>query len=484
MNHFNLFALASVTSEISLYVSGPVAINGLLTASKSIVVNTNQNNEECGTAASIDDLGIYIRYLTGTANTLVSGRVMYQSNQNTGKIYQLDASCPSQLYQEMYSKHAFADVATYTLTIADYLWQYVDTPTHQITDDGKIKKWFHSYDERFWVFGIGVCTGSTCEPTSNGLRSTGNMFLQTDWAGPSSPGYPTDRVLLFNVAVLSNTQFTATANNPSAGLDPCRAVFNIAPSNYNFERATTGNTMFKRAGNGLFGGTILSVWCKLERKWPIYKLIVLYFAATLVDASSQGQFAGQVVALAYDNAKTQARIGDFYDAGGECQDRMTCWVPTNMTAPRALYTSYASVTETTTVSTSSIFIVTSSRIVATTDATFTTTLTQFSILTKLEIPSVTITSTVTTTDTYEFVYEKNTTTTMHTPTTIGTSITVPATSLTTTTTTTIVPTSTTTETTSETSFTYTLTETTTTSTTHISTSVLNIHTVTTVSTMT
>lgn len=77
MNHVNLFALASVTSEISLYVSGPVTINGLLTASKSIVVNTNQNNDECGTTASIDDLGIYIRYFTGTANTLVSGRVMY-----------------------------------------------------------------------------------------------------------------------------------------------------------------------------------------------------------------------------------------------------------------------------------------------------------------------------------------------------------------------------------------------------------------------
>ncbi|KAL7315761.1 hypothetical protein PS15m_004940 [Mucor circinelloides] len=352
----------------------------------------------------------------------------------------------------MYNKHAFVDVATYTLTIADYLWQYIDTPTHQITDDGKIKKWFHSYDERVWVFGTGVCTGSTCEPTSNGLRSTGNMFLQTDWAGPSSPGYPTD-----HIAVLSNTQFIATANNPSAGLNPCSAVFNIVPSNNNFKRATTSNTMFKRAVNVLF--------------------------ATLVDASSQGQFAGQVVALAYDNAKTQARIDDFYDAGGECQDRMTCWVPTNMTVPPALYTSYASATETTTVSTNSVSTVTSSRIAATVDATFTTTSTQFSILTKLEIPSVSITSAVTTTDTYEFVYEKNTTVTIHISTTIGISITVPATSHTTTTTTTIVPTSTTTETISETSFTYTLTETTTTSTAHISTSISNTYTLTTVSNM-
>lgn len=199
MNHFNLFALASVTSEISLYVKGPLAINGLLTASKSIVVNTNQNNAHCGTKPAINDLGIYIRYLTGTADTMVSGRVMYQSNQNTGKLYQLDASCNSQTYQELYNNLPFSSIASYTLTIASYLWSYVDTPTHQITDDGKIRKWLHSYDERFWVFGIGICTGFICEPTTDGLRSTGNMFLQPNWSGPSSPGYPTDRMLLFNV---------------------------------------------------------------------------------------------------------------------------------------------------------------------------------------------------------------------------------------------------------------------------------------------
>ncbi|KAL9545421.1 hypothetical protein MBANPS3_007160 [Mucor bainieri] len=463
MNHFNLFALASVTSETSLYVRGPIAINGLLTASKSIVVNTNQNNAHCGTTPVVNDLGIYIRYFTGTANTMVSGRVMYQSNQNTGKVYQLDASCNSQTYQELYSNLQFSTIASYTLSIASYLWDYIDTPTHQITDDGKIKKWIHSYDERFWVFGIGICTGFTCEPTSDGLRSTGNIFSQPNWSGPSSPGYPTDRMLLFNVGVLSNTKFTATANNPSAGLDPCRAIFNIVPANYDFDRLTTGNTMFIRAGTGLFGGTILSVW---------------------LDASPLGQFAGQVVALAYDNTNSETRIGDFTDAGGDCQGRMTCWVPTNMTAPRALYTNYASTLETTIVSTRSVSTVLSSRVVATRDVTGTTTLTQFSTLTSFNIPSVTIKVPVTTTATLEFVYEKRITTTTHTPTTLGTSTTVPATSLTLTTTTTVVPTTTTTDTTTDTSFTYSLNETTTTSTTYVSTSVSNTYTLTTISTMT
>lgn len=199
MNHFNLVALASVTSTSSIFVRGPIAVNGVLTAPKSIVANINQNNAKCGTTPAVDDLGIYVRYFTGTADTVVSGRVEYQANQNTGRLYQLDPSCSSQTLQELYSNLPLSTIATYTLTIAAYLWDYVERPTHQITDDGNIKKWLHSYDERFWVFGIGICTGSTCEPSSDGLRSTGNLLLQPNWTGPKSPGYPTDRMLLFNV---------------------------------------------------------------------------------------------------------------------------------------------------------------------------------------------------------------------------------------------------------------------------------------------
>ncbi|OAC99637.1 hypothetical protein MUCCIDRAFT_84564 [Mucor lusitanicus CBS 277.49] len=154
---------------------------------------------KAGVCIDPDNYGSTFHDFVRTADTMVSGRVMYQSNQNTGKLYQLDASCNSQTYQELYNNLPFSSIASYTLTIASYLWSYVDTPTHQITDDGKIRKWLHSYDERFWVFGIGICTGFICEPTTDGLRSTGNMFLQPNWSGPSSPGYPTDRMLLFNV---------------------------------------------------------------------------------------------------------------------------------------------------------------------------------------------------------------------------------------------------------------------------------------------
>lgn len=140
MNRFTLFALASVTSTRSVIVRGPIAVNGLLTASKSIVANINQNYANCGRTLVVDDLGIYVRTFTGTADTLVSGRVMYQTNQNTGKLYRLVPTCNAQTFQEMYSNFPFSSIASYTLTIAAYLWGYVETPTHQMTDDGNIKK--------------------------------------------------------------------------------------------------------------------------------------------------------------------------------------------------------------------------------------------------------------------------------------------------------------------------------------------------------
>lgn len=227
-----------------------------------------------------------------------------------------------------------------------------------------------------------------------------------------------------------------------------------------------------------YGVKLVEKMLEIEKK---ANNVSFHLVATLVDASPKGQFAGQVVALAYDNAKSETRIGDFTDAGGDCQGRMTCWVPTNMTAPRALYTNYASTTETTTVSTKSVSTILSSRAIATKDATTTTTLTQFSTLTSFNIPSLTVRVPVTTTETLEFIYEKHSTIVTHSPTTFVTSITVSATSLTVTTTTTVVPTTTITDTTTETSFTYTLNETTTTSTTYISTSVSNTYTLTTIS---
>lgn len=76
-----------------------------------------------------------------------------------------------------------------------------------------------------------------------------------------------------------------------------------------------------------------------------------YLIATLLEAFSAGGFSGQVVALAYDNASTEATIGDFSDAGGTCQGRMKCWVPTEMTVAKREHTEYASTIETTTINT-------------------------------------------------------------------------------------------------------------------------------------
>ncbi|KAF1800153.1 hypothetical protein V8B55DRAFT_1393696 [Mucor lusitanicus] len=382
MNHFNMLILGDINVTTSLRTSGPLAVNGQLTVAKSIVINTNQNSVPCGGSAVADDLGLYVRNFAGAGDTMVSGRVMIQGNTNTGKIYQLEASCTTQPFKDLYSDMTFLSMMTSI------------------------------------------------------------------------------------IAVARNTEFRSLANNPTAGLDPCRAIFNIVPMDQMlFPDYTASKTVFKRAGTGLFGGTILSVW------------------STLADGSSQGQYAGQVVALTYDSGNIDSRVGDFSDAGGICQGDTKCWVPTNLTLPKVLGTTTVVKVETTTLRTKTTTSTSiSSRAIATSIITVTSTLTSFVTSTSYSIPQVTIAVPATTTATLEFVYEKHITATQREPTTLGTSITVPGTSLTTTTSTTVIPTTTTMDTTTDTYFTYRLNETTTTSTTYVSTSISNTYDLTTIST--
>ncbi|KAL9559686.1 hypothetical protein MBANPS3_000309 [Mucor bainieri] len=435
INHFNVLILGDINVTSSLRTSGPLAVNGQLTVAKSIVINTNQNSIPCGSSVVADDLGLYVRDFAGAGNTVVSGRVMIQSNTNTGTIYQMDASCTTQPFKDLYSGLTFLSMMASVRAITEYIWNFKFMPSHRLLADGTIEPHFPTFDQRFYSFTIGICSGTTCVHDDSVFWSDGNIITDPNWKGPGSASYPKNRMLIFNASQGLLTDFTASS------------------------------TVFKRMGTGMFGGTILSVW------------------SILADGSPLGQYSGQVVALKYDAGNIDSRIGDFSDVGGACQGDTRCWVPTNLTLPRPLGTTTIVKVETTTLrtkSTTSTRI--SSRAIATATITVTSTLTSFVTSTSYSVPQVTIAVPATTTATLVFIYEKNVTTTTREPTTLGTSITVPATSLTTTTSTTIVPTTTTTDTTTDTYFTYTLNETTATSTTDVSTSVSNTYDLTTVST--
>lgn len=125
---------------------------------------------------------------------------MIQGNTNTGKIYQLEASCTTQPFKDLYSDMTFLSMMTSIVAITEYIWHYSFMPSHLLLADGTIRPHFPTFDQRFYSFTFGICSGTTCVHDDSVFWSDGSILTDPNWKGPVS-SYPKNRMIIFNASI-------------------------------------------------------------------------------------------------------------------------------------------------------------------------------------------------------------------------------------------------------------------------------------------
>ncbi|KAI8079407.1 hypothetical protein BDF21DRAFT_363185, partial [Thamnidium elegans] len=373
MKHFNVISINSVYADNSLFIKGPLAAGADLTAPGSISINMRQRNTPCSNSTEITSMGIYTRTLAGLANILVSGQVITRTKTNTGKYFvQVDRNCKT--YSTFGS--LFSIIYPNTMAITHFLWGFAQTPSHQIKDDRTVIKNLHNFDERFWTFTVGLCGADACQATSEGLQSTGDMFISSEWKGPSAPGYPVDRVIIINVALNPGTVFNINALNPSIGLNGCRVVYNFAPADDGFNIYEEYATTIRRISSGTWTGMLIASYSTFSN-------------------SDTGSFTGQLVVYEFHGSGRTSIVGDFEDIDGTaCNLDWSCWPSTNASTAPASNTSYIYELETTVSNVKEISVIAeTSKSILTSTLTRTETTFSFIDVTSTEIVTVTDTQT-------------------------------------------------------------------------------------------
>ncbi|KAG2235274.1 hypothetical protein INT48_004741 [Thamnidium elegans] len=168
----------------------------------------------------------------------------------------------------------------------------------------------------YYVMKFQECSHTSCKVRDKAVDSVADsiLFGKTPWAGPVNSDYPNDGIIVFAFFVTGDT-LKITGGRPSIGLQPCRAIWYFAHVD------TLGNQLSE------------------EKPFTIHRSTSDYLGGSffapdgkIIDGTT-GVFAGQLFAYGYawEDINRPVDIMDFESIGDICDNKFTCYPPSNYT---------------------------------------------------------------------------------------------------------------------------------------------------------
>ncbi|CEP12572.1 hypothetical protein [Parasitella parasitica] len=290
-------------------ILGSLAVKGTFSA-PNYVVNAN-HGANCSDLNSFNSYALVVGGAVSTFNTQIHGSAFINGGGNIDEIKQLEAGCivSDSLGTGLFDFNAveMALIGT-SQDFANY------PPTAILLNDGTLTELRDNELDHYEVITFHTCTQAICSFHSD-LESQGDAMLlgSGNWNGVTKSTTDSTKTFVFNVPVMNGATIIVDTNNPSAGLNPCKVIYNFYPVNEYGEYLPYGEfTLLRKTGSQLGGFTLAP-------------------RGHIIDGST-GNFAGNIVGLSYlwENANSGVEIHDYKAAGGNCDQYHGC-IPVHVT---------------------------------------------------------------------------------------------------------------------------------------------------------
>ncbi|KAI8645361.1 hypothetical protein BD408DRAFT_480629 [Parasitella parasitica] len=286
-----------------------------------------QKLANCSSTDLVERLGLYAKSLASPASLRITGDIDVRTVPQFNTLVNENPKCKTLTSFDTKSLN-FDDIWPSAIEMSAFLASQI--PTHVLTNDGTVKEIYKTQDERFYIFQIGPCNANGCRADTDIISDASNILLGgSGWQGPNN-GYPTGRMIVFNVAVVSGQSISITTDRPSSSLSGCRVIYNFYPINTSTSKIdTTAEISITRLTNKRMEGLVMNLYGR-------------------INDGPRGNFAGQLVGKSYQWVNT-SQGADIMDYEDDCYGKFNCWIPTNFTDPYSdLYTTVSTETDTTT----------------------------------------------------------------------------------------------------------------------------------------
>ncbi|CEP16950.1 hypothetical protein [Parasitella parasitica] len=331
MNHFTGIFYNDFVTNRGHAIFGPLAVGGKATIPSYSVDTRRLAN--CSSTDLVKRLGLYAKSLSSPATLHISGDIDVGTTPRFNTLVNENPKCKT-LTSFDTKAFKFNEIWPSAIEMSTFLAS--QAPTHVLTSDGTVKLVHETQDQRFYIFQFGPCSSNGCRPGTDIISDASDILIGgSAWRGPNN-GYPTARMIVFNVGVVAGQTISITTDRPSSGLSGCRVIYNFYPINTSTSTIdTTAEISINRLTNNKMEGLVMNLYGS-------------------VNDGPHGNFAGQLVGKSYKwiNTSQGADIMNYED---DCYGKFGCWIPTNFTDPYSdLYTIVSTETDTTTLTVQTI----------------------------------------------------------------------------------------------------------------------------------
>ncbi|KAI7898399.1 uncharacterized protein BX663DRAFT_564777 [Cokeromyces recurvatus] len=194
--------------------NGSLAIQGNFTAS-NFIVNSRHKSSKC------NKHGLVVGGISDATNTVVNGDYSIASGDTTGIISNCSNTHINVNFKRLYKK---------ALQISQSLAKM--KPNMVIRHGGYLSdgEFLGKSKQNYYVFTFNKCKQKKHCVLPDYLYSTSKqIFLGGNWTGPYNSPYSTDKPIVFNIPIPSNTVFNMSTPNPAAGLKHANVIYNVYP---------------------------------------------------------------------------------------------------------------------------------------------------------------------------------------------------------------------------------------------------------------
>ncbi|KAI9482843.1 MAG: hypothetical protein EXX96DRAFT_555805 [Benjaminiella poitrasii] len=211
--------------------NGSLAVQGNFTAT-DYIVDSKQMTADCSRFDFVVEGGLE------TTNTTVNGNYYISSGNTTGIV----SSCTNTNFTI-----DFDDLFTTAMNISQMFANM--KPNMVLRNGGYLSdgEYLGSSEQQYYIYTFNECDQSNSCILPDYLYSSGrDIFYGSNWTGPYNSGYPTNKPIVFNIPILSNTVFNMSTPNPAAGLEGIDVLYNVYPVTESGDYDSTGHVVWLR----------------------------------------------------------------------------------------------------------------------------------------------------------------------------------------------------------------------------------------------
>ncbi|KAI8880027.1 hypothetical protein K501DRAFT_276017 [Backusella circina FSU 941] len=257
-------------------IIGTLAVQGNFTAN-GYIINGINSNLTCINVSSIYDYALYVQGVMNTKNVTVHGGIFSSQSNNEGMQW-ADSNCSST--DQNLTLFDFEQVEIEAFGVSEYLASL--QPNMVLRDGGFLSdgQFKGNQNQDYYIFTFESCKEQNCTLPKYLYSSPEEIFFGGNWTGPYNKDYKTDKTLVFNIPVLTDTVFNMSTANPAAGLEKAKVVYNIYPVDRSGAFDANGRFVFLRNTTKSLSGHFLA-------------------PAGFIVENSSGGFYGQLIASRY-----------------------------------------------------------------------------------------------------------------------------------------------------------------------------------------